>query len=357
MWAFKILSWFGIGQKTNQSRAMDLIFVSVMLLTYFDTLFLYFLAVKINGYELKWALERILSVTCSILLMLSINRNRHEFAAAIRKAKFITNTKSEKKLNVLAGCILASPFIYSLVLLLACEIGKDELGFHYFFYGIPVKNKILKYFILYCKSFLYYFLFPTYSNFVVLIFCASCHTSKMFIRNLCEELERCPAKAFTTSIQIRCLNCRRKIYKMLDILQESFYFISFVACAGNFSYCFALLTQLMLYSFSESALTYQADTVINSINVTVPLFMMFWIPEEIQMELEKLNKIILWKYEMRASSGMVSENPSIEKLLLEEKPFVISGCSLIAFQRCHILSVFGTALTYGLLILSFEVRN
>ncbi|GBN59732.1 hypothetical protein AVEN_138612-1 [Araneus ventricosus] len=229
MWAFKVLSWFGIGQKTNQSRAMDLIFVLVMLLTYFDTLFLYFLAVKINGYELKWALERILSVTCSILLMLLVNRNRHEFAAAIRKAKLITNTKSEKKLNFLVGCILASPFIYSLVLLLACEI--------------------------------------------------------------------------------------------------------------------------------ESALTYQADTVINSINVTVPLIVMFWIPEEIQMELEKLNKIILWKYEMRASSGMISENPSIEKLLLEERPFVLSGCSLIAFQRCHILSVFGTALTYGLLILSFEVRN
>ncbi|GBN00675.1 hypothetical protein AVEN_201175-1 [Araneus ventricosus] len=357
MWAFKVLNWFGIGHKPNQSHVMDLIFVLVMLLTYFDTLFLYFLTIKENGNDLKWGLERILSITCSILLMLSINRNRHEFTAAIRKAKFINNSKSEIKLNVLAGCILAFPFIYSLVLLLACEIGKDELGFYYFFYGIPVRNKILKYFILYCKSFLFYFLFPTYSNIFVFMFCASCHNSKMTIRNLCQELERCPPMAFTTSIQIRCLNCRRTIYKMLGVLQERFSFTSFVACVGNFSCCFALLTQLTLYTFSESALSYQADTVINSINVTVPLIMMFWIPEEIQMELEKLNKIILWKYEMRASSGMVTENPSIEKLLLEEKAFVLSGCSLIAFRRCHILSVFGTALTYGLLILSFEVRN
>ncbi|GBN03076.1 hypothetical protein AVEN_135169-1 [Araneus ventricosus] len=184
-----------------------------------------------------------------------------------------------------------------------------------------------------------------------------CYSNSLSIRNLRQELETYPHKVFTTSIQIRCLKSRTKIYKMLDKLQACFSFLSFVACAGNFSCCFALLSQIILYSFSDSALTYQADTVMNSIIVTVPLIMMFWIPETIPMELEKLNKIIRWKYEMRASSGMVCENLSVEKLLLEEKIFVVSGCNLISFRKCHILSVFGTALTYGLLILSFEVRN
>ncbi|GBN64714.1 hypothetical protein AVEN_254642-1 [Araneus ventricosus] len=328
-----------------------------MLITYVDTLFLYFLAVKVNGYEWKWALERVLSKTSSILLVLSINGKREEFTAALRKANFMNNPKPKPKINASASFILASPFIYALVLLLASEIGKDELGFHYFYYGIPVGNKVFKYFILYCKSFLYYFLFPTYSNFVILMFCAVCYSNSLSIRNLCQELEIYPPKAFTTSIQIRCLKSRRKIHKMLDKLQACFSFLSFVACAGNFSCCFALLSQIILYSFSDSALAYQADTVMNSIIVTAPLIMMFWIPETIPMELEKLNKIIRWKYEMRASSGMVCENPSVEKLLLEEKIFVVSGCNLISFRKCHILSVFGTALTYGLLILSFEVRN
>ncbi|GBO36994.1 hypothetical protein AVEN_101576-1 [Araneus ventricosus] len=112
-----------------------------MLLTYVDTLFLYFLAVKVNGYEWKWALERVLSKTSSILLVLSINGKREEFTAALRRANFMNNPKSKQIMNVSAGLILASPFIYALVLLLACEIGKDELGFHYFYYGIPVGNK------------------------------------------------------------------------------------------------------------------------------------------------------------------------------------------------------------------------
>ncbi|GBN53831.1 hypothetical protein AVEN_179726-1 [Araneus ventricosus] len=102
---------------------------------------------------------------------------------------------------------------------------------------------------------------------------------------------------------------------------------------------------------------YLADSVINSINVVIPLILMFWIPEQIRLEMEKLNKIIRWKYEMRASFEIVSEKSTVEKLLLEEKIFVVSGCNLIFFRTRNILSVLGTALTNGLLLTGLEVRK
>ncbi|GBN53832.1 hypothetical protein AVEN_179727-1 [Araneus ventricosus] len=144
---------------------------------------------------------------------------------------------------------------------------------------------------------------------------------------------------------------------MLEELEANLSFVCFIACAGHFSHCFALLAQIMLYSFRENALTYQADSAINLINVVIPLILMFWIPEQNPLEMENLNKIIRWKYEMRASFGLVFENSTVEKLLLEEKIFVVSGCNLILFRRRNILSVLGTALTYGLLLFGLEVRK
>ncbi|GBN82760.1 hypothetical protein AVEN_160488-1 [Araneus ventricosus] len=70
--------------------------------------------------------------------------------------------------------------------------------------------------------------------------------------------------------------------------------------------------------------------------------------------MENFTKIIRSKYEMRASFGIISQNPTVEKLLLEEKIFVVSGWNLIFFRRRSILPVLGTALTYGLLFMGFE---
>ncbi|KAF8788138.1 hypothetical protein HNY73_009672 [Argiope bruennichi] len=172
-----------------------------------------------------------------------------------------------------------------------------------------------------------------------------------------KELEGCSAEDFTTSVQIKCLNSRRDIIKALDNLQTKFSFVCFIACAGHFSYCFALLAQIMLYSFRQSALTYQVDSAINLINVVIPLILIFWIPERIPMEMENLTKIIRCKYEMRASFGTIIENPTIVKLLLDDKTFTVSGCNVIFLRRNHVLSVLGTAFTYGLLLMGLEVRK
>ncbi|GBN59731.1 hypothetical protein AVEN_138611-1 [Araneus ventricosus] len=112
-----------------------------------------------------------------------------------------------------------------------------------------------------------------------------------------------------------------------------------------------------MFSFKENALTYEADTIIFSVTVVIPLVTMFSIPEQIPLELENLNKIIRWKYEMIAIYGITSKNPTVEKLLLEENILVVSGCNLIFFRRSYTLSVLGTALTYGLLIVGFDMHK
>ncbi|KAF8788166.1 hypothetical protein HNY73_009697 [Argiope bruennichi] len=189
------------------------------------------------------------------------------------------------------------------------------------------------------------------------MFCINSHCTSLYIKNLSQEIEGCPVKAFTTRIQIRCLEFEREIYKMLEELQNKFSLAIFIACAGNFLYCFSLLSQVMMFSFMENAPTYHADSIMLSITVVIPLIMMFWIPECIPVEMENLNRIIRLKYEMRASSGIISKNPTIGKLLLEGKIFVLSGCDLIFFRKRNILSVLGTALTYGLLFIDLEVRK
>ncbi|GBN39513.1 hypothetical protein AVEN_54933-1 [Araneus ventricosus] len=141
-----------------------------------------------------------------------------------------------------------------------------------------------------------------------------------------------PPQAFTIGIQLKHLTCRRKILKMLEELEANFSSVCCIACSGHFLYCFALITQIMLYSFKENALTYLTDSAVNLINIVIPLILMFWIPEQNPLEMENLNKIKRCKYEKRASYGIVSENSIVEKLLLEEKIFVVSGSNLIFFR-------------------------
>ncbi|KAF8788159.1 hypothetical protein HNY73_009691 [Argiope bruennichi] len=324
-----------------------------MIATYVDIMYMYLVSSHI--YELKWTLERCLSITSSMCLMFTVFHKKAELTAVMKKA-YMKNSAPEKKINALVGCILVSPLIYSLGMLLACAVGKDKRGFLFFFYRSPVEDNRLKYSILFWKSFLYHFLYPTYSNLVILVFCTICHRMSLTIKNLSIEVERCPPKAFTTIAQIRCLKCETEIYKTLEELQTNFSIAIFIACAGNFLYCFSLLSQVMMFSFRQNASTYQADSVVFSITVVVPLIVMFWIPEWIPEEMENLNRIIRFKYEMRASSGLVSRNSTVEKWLLEGK-IILSGCNMIFLRKSSILSVLGTALIYGLLLMSLELRK
>ncbi|GFT33475.1 uncharacterized protein NPIL_668781 [Nephila pilipes] len=118
-----------------------------------------------------------------------------------------------------------------------------------------------------------------------------------------------------------------------------------------------MLGQLLFYSRKRGALNFLSDTFFNSVSTLISLISMFWIPGEVPIEMEKFNQVVRKKYEFRASSGIVSENPSVERVLCEEKVFILSGYNFVYFTKQSVLTVLGTILTYGLLIMNLDVLS
>ncbi|GFT54264.1 uncharacterized protein NPIL_631911 [Nephila pilipes] len=84
---------------------------------------------------------------------------------------------------------------------------------------------------------------------------------------------------------------------------------------------------------------------------------MFWIPGEVPIEMDNFNQVMRKKFELRAASGIISDNSAVERAVCDEKVIVLSGCSLIYFTKESVLSVLGTILTYGLLIIGLDLRS
>ncbi|GFY38432.1 uncharacterized protein TNIN_43971 [Trichonephila inaurata madagascariensis] len=118
-----------------------------------------------------------------------------------------------------------------------------------------------------------------------------------------------------------------------------------------------MVGQLLFYSYKPSALGLLSDILCNSVSALICLISIFWIPGEVPIQMEKFNQVIRKKFELRACLNIVQENLSLERVLCEEKVFVLSGCSLVHFRKHFVLTVLGTILTYGLLIMNLDLLS
>ncbi|GFY80141.1 uncharacterized protein TNIN_201601 [Trichonephila inaurata madagascariensis] len=355
-----VIQWFGFApeQKTSFTTSfINLVLQFSMVVMYVDVIVMFIVGVSIDNFLFKIVLEKIYSISCSMIVLGLLLRKRRPLAALLKKTSFICHPNTERKINIITGSFWMLLFSYGAMFLFISKYSGDDYAFVFFFYKIPMESEVLKYLITYSKAFLYFFFYPTFPNITILVFCTLCHRCSHSLRNLSKELEKCPPKAFTVDVQIKYLKCRRKIVKLLQKTQDIFSLITFVICSASFSCCFAMLGQLIFYSFKHSGLSFLSDTIFNSVSALLSLTVLFWIPGEVPIEMEKLSHAARKKYELRASFGIGSENPSIERALCEEKAFVLSGFNLVHFTKESVLTVMGTILTYGLLLTTLDLQS
>ncbi|KAG8199762.1 hypothetical protein JTE90_000855 [Oedothorax gibbosus] len=84
---------------------------------------------------------------------------------------------------------------------------------------------------------------------------------------------------------------------------------------------------------------------------------MFWVAGGIPLEIKQLRKAFTEKSKERALLGFALELTAPERIQTQNEDFKLSGCGLLFFRRSSILGVLGSILTYGLLIMSIEIRQ
>ncbi|GFY78502.1 uncharacterized protein TNIN_14561 [Trichonephila inaurata madagascariensis] len=360
MSAVTILKWFGFIQNHNPSFKSTFIAAILqisMVVIYLDIFVMYFIATAHDNLLLKIVVEKLYSISTTMIVMVMLIRRRRALTSLLNKTYFICHPFSQKMINTITSCVLILLFSYGATFLLIYKYGGDDYALVFFFYKMPLESEMLKHLIVYSKAFVYFFFYPTFSNLVVLVFCTACHRCSHSLSNLSKELEKCSSKTFTVDVQVKYLKCRRRIIKLLEKTQDVFSPIIFLICSASFSCCFAMLGQLIFYSYKNGGLSFLSDTLFNSLSALISLISMFWIPGEVPIEMNKFDQAIRKKYELRAVSGVISENSSVERAFFEGQVFVLSACNLIFFTKESVLTVLGTILTYGLLIISLDLRS
>ncbi|GFW69713.1 uncharacterized protein TNCV_1883571 [Trichonephila clavipes] len=235
-------------------------------------------------------------------------------------------------------------------------MSEQDFMFDFFCYGIAIEDKATKYLIAYYKYLMYYLLYLTLPNVVTIAYVISCRICSECIQQLCLKGENCSPKAFTVGVQIGLMKDRKHIMKLAEEIQTVFSRASFFICMTNFMSCLSNLGQIIFYLTQNVAPTL-IEILFISFSALSSMLSIFYYAGQIPIEMKRLTQVLKNKFVDRVSLGIDQDNSFVERLLVEENTFVMSGCDLIFFTRNGILTVLGTILTYGLLILSLDLKQ
>ncbi|GBO22287.1 hypothetical protein AVEN_176553-1 [Araneus ventricosus] len=168
-------------------------------------------------------------------------------------------------------------------------------------------------------------------------------------------MKKCSSKAFTSSVQVEFLKKRLRIVSVLEEIEEVFSKSTFIVCTANFTACMANLAQILVYASENTALTLLEVFFISSITVA-SMVSIFFSAGKISVEMQRFSAIARRHFEHRVILGLSREDTGARSLFLDGK-FTMSGCQLILYKRSTILTVLGTILTYGLLILNLDLET
>ncbi|GFT59425.1 uncharacterized protein NPIL_426531 [Nephila pilipes] len=232
----------------------------------------------------------------------------------------------------------------------------DEFVFKFLCYGIVIENKAITYLIVYYKYSMFYLLHPSLTNLVALTYCISCQICSKSLQQLSSDMKEYEPIKFSTKIQTDFLMNRNRIIKVLEEIQEIFSKASFVICIANFMSCFSNLGELIFYSPKRITLIL-IEAIFMSTSTLVTLLSIFYSAGQVPLELNKFSRINRKQCQKRAFLGEIEENATLDRMLFQEETFVLSGCEMIYFTRSGILTVLGTLLTYGLLVVSVDLKK
>ncbi|GFS41884.1 uncharacterized protein NPIL_599791 [Nephila pilipes] len=297
-----------------------------------------------------------ISITTSAALMCIMTGQKVPLTNLLRNLHLNYPPEKSKHLKVLLICLLCLPLIYAFTMVTLYAMFGPDYIFIFFCYGMEAEGKNKMYVIACYKYFMYFVLFPTLPNLLSITYSVSCRICYNHIRQLRIKAENCSPKLFTPGMQMGFLKDRKQITKLAEEIQAVFSQASFVICMANFMSCLSNLNQIIFYVALNIVPTIIEILFISSIALASILFL-FFNAGQIPIEMKRFSQILRDLHENRILLGIVHKNSLVERLILDERTFILSGCDLIFFTRNGIFTVLGAILTYGLLIVSVDLQH
>ncbi|GFR19955.1 uncharacterized protein TNCT_165171 [Trichonephila clavata] len=252
---------------------------------------------------------------------------------------------NKRKTNVTVMVILILPFMYSVISVLVCNITNESL---FFAYGYELKSLTKQASIICIKKFLTNLVHTKFPSLVFVLLCYLClHFSSCF-NCLTQRVFNYSPEKFGPSQQVDILRQKAKIDDIFENLQDVFSQPSVFVTITHLLTCCSLLGMSMVGgSFSK---TNAVKAVFYSVPNFVSLIALLWIAGGLTEEQNKLKSA----FDKRAHSRFLiifpSEEQQCKREILDRTAFVLNGGNTFSYTRNSILALFGTLLTYSLLI-------
>ncbi|GFR30870.1 uncharacterized protein TNCT_498441 [Trichonephila clavata] len=309
-----------------------------------------------SKYASRLHVKNIMCLSSNVLLMYLMTQQKQRFTNLLKIIQPLCPLEWTLRMNIAIIWICCLPFTYAFMVVMANIYSSDDFMFKFLCYGTVIENKALKYLIAYYKCFTYYTLHPSLTNVVVLMYCISSLICSKCLQKFSSDIQKCPPMEFSTKVQTVFLKKRYFIITVLEEVQAVFSKASIVICIGNFMSVFSNLGEVLLYSHKTGVLT-AVEVLFISTSTLVSLLSIFYCAGRIPLEMNTFSRVIQKQFEKRTLLGVIEENTSVERLLLQEKTFMLSGCEMIHFTRSGIFTILGAILTYGLLVLSVDLQK
>ncbi|GBN38402.1 hypothetical protein AVEN_111979-1 [Araneus ventricosus] len=355
----KIFWWFGFANHPNGRNdkcKISLLLQFLLVTTFIDNTIMNLIIFIDPMFTWKLVVQYILFLSVSVIIVFVMTRKKQELTNLIKMLQMMCPEDLINKTNVAIYCIFVLPFVYAFSMLTAHEVLGQKYVYKYFSYGFESENKIMKYSVGFYKLFTFYLLHPTLANLITVVYSTSCCVCCRFLNILTSELEMISPDRFTLKVEMEILKKRHHIFDMLEMIETSLSTASFLTCTAHFLACLSNLSQLLMYLPGNKTLTILAVSFISGSAVVSTAFI-FLNAGQIPIEMEKFSRLLRRRIEQRSFLGLDSLKVRSERSVTDEQVFVLSGCDLIYYRKSTLLSLLGTILTYGLLILSIEFQT
>ncbi|GFR19176.1 uncharacterized protein TNCT_3431 [Trichonephila clavata] len=221
-----------------------------------------------------------------------------------------------------------------------------------YFYGLNIKNYLTKIVIFYMRTSLDYFIYPIYTDIIILLYGTLCLRCFAQINLLSQEISHCLPETFGLQKQLDILKRKAKIKDILIAIQDTFSVPVLLIIIEHVTMCGGITGLFMIHSWNESSLRWKTEAAYFGINGFLCLVSILWVAGALPIAMNKFKENFHSKTHARLLYYHTKDELYLKGEVLNEPDFVLTGCEIVSFRRSTILAFVGALLTYTVLVMN-----
>lgn len=344
------LSLFGINNSTSRIRhVFSFILKAFMIIIFLDSIVLILMNEHISQWMMIFELSS--SSIFSFVSLFTLHRNREKLNLLLSTIDKCFKFTKKRRYNVFSTCILILLPVQSIALLATFYVDGDAYYFDFYTYNATFKYEWMKFVIVYIKQLALYISHPILPAVLAALYCKLCNQCCSALEGVIHRMEQCKPMEFTAQTQKMFLNSRETVINMLDDIQDVFSVVSFTVCCAHFAGCLGAVA----FFTTIGGISMVVEALFMAPLSLFCLCWIFWTGGGVSMQMQKFREVFNKQLENRAEFAF--ESTSLSRMYSLDEDYEMSGCGLIIYNRHAIIDVLASILTYGLLIMSIELRK